>query len=109
MLNRKELTEKKLTQIKKNKKNKIVLCHGVFDLFHVGHLDHLKQAKLHGDILIVSLTEDKYVNKAPGRPFFNIEQRKELISSIEHVDYVITSDHETAENSIKKNKAQYLF
>ena len=47
----------------KNKNKKITLCHGVFDLFHVGHLRHMKFAKSQGDILIVSITKDKFINK----------------------------------------------
>ena len=42
--------------LKKNKKKKIVLCHGVFDLLHIGHINYLKKAKSLGDVLIVSLT-----------------------------------------------------
>ena len=56
-------------RLKKTKK-KIVLCHGVFDLYHAGHLNYFEEAKKHGDILIVSLTTDKYVKKAPNRPYF---------------------------------------
>ena len=44
--------------------------HGVFDLLHFGHLEHFKEAKK-GDILIVSITPDRFVNKGPGRPAFN--------------------------------------
>ena len=61
---------KKIQVIKKNKR-KIILCHGVFELIHPGHLRHFKEAKSHGDILVVSITPDKFVNKGPGRPFFN--------------------------------------
>src|SRR5580658_1034700 len=54
---------------------KIVLCHGVFDLFHIGHLRHLKSASEFGDILVVSITGDKFVNKGPDRPAFPSELR----------------------------------
>ena len=37
-------------------------------LFHIGHLNHINEAKKLGDVLIVSITTDKYVNKGPGRP-----------------------------------------
>ena len=40
----------------KKKSKKIVLCHGVFDLLHIGHIKHFQQAKEYGDILIVTLT-----------------------------------------------------
>ena len=48
-----------------------MLCHGVFDLLHIGHIKHLKKAKQQGDILLVTITPDKFVNKGPGRPVFN--------------------------------------
>ena len=62
-----------VTSLKKRGK-KIVLCHGVFDLLHIGHLNYFKKAKLLGDVLIVSVTDDKFVNKGPGRPSFSISQ-----------------------------------
>ena len=49
----------------KNKEKKIVLCHGVFDLLHIGHINHFKEAKKLGDILVVTVTQDKFVNKGP--------------------------------------------
>ena len=42
---------------------KVVHCHGVFDLMHIGHIKHFSEAKNQGDILIVTLTPDEYVNK----------------------------------------------
>ena len=44
----------------------IVLCHGVFDLLHIGHIRYLEQARRMGDILIVTLTPDEFVDKGPG-------------------------------------------
>ena len=107
LLNEKNI-HKIINNLKKHKK-KIVLCHGVFDLFHVGHLDYLKEAKDAGDILIVSVTTDRFVNKAPGRPFFNTTQRLNLLSSISLVDYVVESDFETAENIIQLIKPNIYF
>ena len=49
---------------------KIVLCHGVFDLLHIGHINHFQEAKDYGDIVVVSVTSDRYVNKGPNRPAF---------------------------------------
>ena len=66
---------KKILNKKKIKGKKIVLCHGVFDLLHIGHINHFKEAKNFGDVLVVSLTPDIYVNKGPGRPAFNEKLR----------------------------------
>ena len=60
---------------------KVVLCHGVFDLLHIGHINHFKEAKNLGDILIVTVTQDKYVNKGPNRPIFPLNTRMETIAA----------------------------
>jgi len=73
---------------KKNKKSKIILAHGTFDLFHYGHLKHLEKSKKKADILVVSLTADKYVKKGSDRPIYNENQRASIISNFEFVDYV---------------------
>lgn len=97
MLTKNPLREKKLSlhkakilfPILKNQGKQIVHCHGVFDLFHPGHLIHLQQAKKLGDILVISLTPDRFVNKGPSRPFFTEELRLEFLASLEIVDYVL--------------------
>ena len=84
------------------KKGKIVvLCHGVFDLMHPGHIKHLEAARKEGDILIVTLTPDKYVNKGPGRPVFNEVLRAETMASLTAVDYVAVNKWRTAVETIK--------
>ncbi|MDC0498843.1 PfkB family carbohydrate kinase [Alphaproteobacteria bacterium] len=90
-------------------KSKIVLCHGVFDLLHIGHLKHFKEAKNLGDILIVSVTSDRYVNKGPGRPFFTEELRLEALAEIEIVDYVILNNSPDAISLINKLKPNIYF
>ena len=80
---------------------KIVHCHGVFDLLHVGHIKHLKEAKFFGDVLIVSITPDEFVNKGPGRPAFSTSLRLEALSALESVDYVVANKWPTAEEIIK--------
>ena len=91
----------------KKKNKKIVLCHGVFDLLHLGHINHFKEAKSKGDVLIVSLTSDKYVNKGPGRPAFNEKSRLEAISSLSVVDYVLLNDAKTSIPIIKELKPDF--
>ena len=65
------------------KGKKIVLCHGVFDLLHVGHISYFKSAKKLGSILVVSVTHDKFVNKGPGRPAFSINNRLKFLQVIQ--------------------------
>ena len=49
---------------------KVVQTHGVFDLLHVGHIRHLEEARTMGDVLVVTITRDEYVDKGPHRPAF---------------------------------------
>jgi rfaE bifunctional protein kinase chain/domain/rfaE bifunctional protein nucleotidyltransferase chain/domain len=74
----------------------VALCHGVFDLLHPGHLAHFQEASQLADILLVSITADKFVNKGPGRPLFDEALRAKTLSAIDVVDAVIISRNETA-------------
>jgi rfaE bifunctional protein nucleotidyltransferase chain/domain len=78
----------------------VVQCHGVFDLLHPGHLSHLEEAKAQGDILVVTITPDRFVNKGPGRPIFGQEHRAQMLSALEVVDYVAITDSATAVDAI---------
>ena len=94
------------------KNNKIVgLCHGVFDLIHIGHIKHFIEAKKYCNYLIVSITSDKYVKKSkgPNKPFFNEKERLKILENIKIVDKVIVSDSETAEKPIKFFKPNFYF
>ena len=91
----------KIIQRERKKSKKIVHCHGVFDLLHVGHIKHLKKAKEFGDKLVVTITSDKFVNKGPGRPVFNQILRSEALAAIDSVDYVAINDTSTAVHPIK--------
>lgn len=79
----------------------IVHCHGVFDVVHYGHLIHLQQAKTFGDVLIVTLTADKYVFKGPNRPVFKQHQRAAMLRAFAIVDDVRIIDAPGAEEAIK--------
>ena len=91
----------------KKKSKKIVLCHGVFDLLHIGHIKHLKKAKENGSKLFVTITSDKFVNKGPGKPVFNERLRAEALASLEDVDFVAINDSPTAINAIKIIKPDF--
>ena len=93
----------------KKKGKSIILCHGVFDLVHIGHIKYFEEAKKKADLLIVSLTPDKFINKGPGRPYFNNEQRIHSISSLEIVDFVILNDSPDSIKLIKSIKPDIYF
>ena len=83
------------------KGRKVVLAHGVFDILHVGHKRHLDIGKRHGDVLIVTLTTDKFVNKGPDRPVFAEKLRAEMVAGLESVDFVGISPNPGAEHVIE--------
>lgn len=91
----------------RKRKRKIVYCHGVFDLLHLGHIRHFEKSKSLGDILIVSITHEDYVNKGPNQPYFNTEQRLEMLSNLEVINYVCVSNDFDATNLIKKIKPNF--
>ena len=88
----------------KSKRKKVVLCHGVFDLLHVGHIRHFEEAKNLGDILVVTLTPDRFVSKGPSKPAFEEKLRLEAIAALNIVDYVSLNISATAVVPIQKLK-----
>jgi rfaE bifunctional protein kinase chain/domain/rfaE bifunctional protein nucleotidyltransferase chain/domain len=77
------------------RKKVVVMCHGVFDLVHPGHLRHLLYAKGKADILVVSLTGDAHISKAQYRPFVPQELRALNLAALEMVDYVVIDEDPT--------------
>jgi rfaE bifunctional protein kinase chain/domain len=80
---------------------RLVLCHGCFDLLHIGHIRHFERAKEHGDVLAVTITPDRYVDKGIGRPAFNENIRAEALASLDVVDYVAINQWPTAEETLR--------
>jgi len=88
---------------------KIVFTNGCFDLIHTGHIKYLRQAKALGDILVIGLNSDASVSRIkPKRPINPQEQRAEVLSSLEMVDYVALFDEDTPYELIKFLKPDIL-
>ncbi|HAG50758.1 MAG TPA: D-glycero-beta-D-manno-heptose 1-phosphate adenylyltransferase [Deltaproteobacteria bacterium] len=86
-----------------NKKNKtIVFTNGCFDIIHAGHVRYLNKAKSLGDVLIVGLNSDASVKLIKGdkRPIVPQEERAEVLSGLEAVDYVVLFNEPTPINLI---------
>ncbi len=81
--------------------NKMVQCHGTFAWVHPGHIYHLEEARSLGDVLVVTITGEKFVNKGPGRPYFNDQLRAKSLAALTCVDYVIVIPHATAVEAIE--------
>ena len=97
--------------ILKQKKNKKIIghCHGCFDIIHWGHILHFKSAKKKCDFLIVSITDDKFVKKGPGRPFFSSKERQIVLSQVIAIDAIIISRSNSSLNLIKNFKPHFYF
>ncbi len=89
-----------IVEILKKEGNRIVQCHGVFDLLHIGHIRYFEGAAAMGDILIVTITPDQFVDKGPFRPAFTESLRAEAIASLKIVDYVAVNQWNTAVKTI---------
>lgn len=71
------------------REKKMVMCHGVFDVVHPGHMRHLMYAKGKADILVASITADHHINKGHYRPHIPQDIRAANLAAFEMVDYVI--------------------
>ncbi len=88
------------------KEGKIVgLCHGRFDLLHPGHVKHFQSSKKLCDILVVSITSDRYAESRKKRSnLYDQHLRAYIVSNIRFVDYVTISDFDLAVEVIKMLK-----
>jgi len=85
----------------------VVLCHGTFDLLHIGHIRYLRQAKGFGDVLIATISPDRFVDKGPNRPAFTESLRAEMLASLSIVDYVAINQWPTAESTLRLLRPDY--
>lgn len=85
------------------KVNRIVTLNGSFDLLHAGHLKIIYEAASLGDILIVALNSDSSIRgyKGKGRPIISLEDRMDMVASIEVVDFVTWFDELTPCNILE--------
>lgn len=89
---------------------RVVFTNGCFDLFHVGHLALLEQAKHEGDYLVVALNTDRSVGvlKGANRPIISQEARARLVAALPCVDAVVLFDEETPLSLIKTVRPDVL-
>jgi len=89
---------------------RVVLANGCFDLFHVGHLALLEQAKREGDCLIVALNTDRSIRalRLAGRPVISEDARARLVAALPCVDAVVLFDEETPLNLIRAVRPSVL-
>lgn len=90
----------------KNEGKKTVFTNGCFDILHLGHVKYLEEAKSLGDILIVGVNSDESVKilKGKSRPIIPENERAEILSALECVDYVVIFNETNPENLIAQLK-----
>lgn len=85
-----------------------IMCHGVFDVVHPGHLRHLIYAKSKADILIASITADQHISKGTYRPHVPQDLRALNLAAFELIDYVVIDPNATPIENIKIIKPDLL-
>jgi len=73
---------------------RVIMCHGVFDVVHPGHVRHLLYAKSKADILVGSVTADRHITKGVHRPHVPEDLRAVNLAAFEMVDYVVIDPNE---------------
>ena len=90
------------------REKKVIMCHGVFDVVHPGHVRHLVYAKSKADILIASLTSDRHIKKGHNRPHVPQELRALNLAAYEMVDHVIIDEQESPLEILKLLQPDYF-
>ncbi len=90
------------------RKKKVIMCHGVFDVVHPGHVRHLLYAKSKADILVTSLTADRHISKGKYRPHVPQDLRAVNLAAFEMVDYVVIDGNDTPIRNIRIIQPDYF-
>lgn len=93
----------------KEKKQTIGYVQGVFDLFHIGHLNLLKNAKANCDKLIVAVNTDELVQEYKHKtPIIPLEERLAIVEAIKYVDVAVVANDRDKLKAFEKYHFDYL-
>ncbi len=87
---------------------KVIMCHGAFDIVHPGHIRHLLFAKSKGDVLVASITSDAHISKSNIRPYVPEDLRAVNLAAFDMVDYVIIDRNPTPLENIRALQPDYF-
>ena len=87
---------------------KVIMCHGVFDVVHPGHLRHLMHAKSRADILVASITADIHIAKGELRPHVPEDLRSTNLAAFEMIDYVLIDPNSEPLDTINELKPDFF-
>ena len=82
---------------------RLVVANGAFDMLHVGHVRYLAAARAAGDVLFVALNSDLSVrgSKGPQRPIVPEDERAEILSHLDCVDFIVLFDEPTVAEALR--------
>jgi rfaE bifunctional protein kinase chain/domain len=90
------------------RERKTIMCHGVFDVVHPGHVRHLAYAKSKADILVASITADRHIEKGIYRPHVPERLRALNLAAFEMIDYVIIDEEATPLRNLQRIQPDYF-
>ncbi len=90
------------------RERRVIMCHGVFDVVHPGHVRHLLYAKSKADILVTSITADKHITKGMHRPHVTQDLRAINLAAFEMVDYVVIDPNDKPLSNIEIIQPDYF-
>ena len=90
------------------RKKTVIMCHGVFDVVHPGHLRHLIYAKSKADVLVASLTADRHITKGAHRPHVPQELRALNLAAFELVDYVVIDPNDKPLETLRRLQPNFF-
>lgn len=92
------------------KKYKIGYTTGVFDMFHIGHLNILRKAKEQCEYLVVGVTTDALCLLRKGKlPIINERERMAIVEAVRYVDRVVVQENMDKLSAVKRYKADVVF
>jgi rfaE bifunctional protein kinase chain/domain/rfaE bifunctional protein nucleotidyltransferase chain/domain len=90
------------------REKRVIMCHGVFDVVHPGHIRHLIYARSKADLLVASLTSDVHIEKGQARPYVPEELRALNLAALEVVDYVVIDRNPTPLENLRIIQPDYF-
>jgi rfaE bifunctional protein kinase chain/domain len=90
------------------RREQVIMCHGVFDVVHPGHVRHLLYAKSKAPVLIASITADRHITKGTHRPHVPQDLRAVNLAAFEMIDYVLIDANATPIENLKIIQPDYL-
>ena len=83
---------------------RIVLCHGDFEVLHPGYIHYLEEARRMGDVLVVTLTPDRHLPQTLTYPHFDGPQRAQSLAALSMVDFVVVNANADSAGAIRMLK-----